>query len=559
MNYLVFLLQFAYVMGFNPDQYTHTKTMWKSNDEDIYKVHWSITGKFINLALEVKTLGWIGFGIAEQTSGTMGGSDIVQGFVKDGKPVFEDRFALSQLPGTNVFTAPITDKCQDWQLINGEETNGKTILELRRLIDTGDSQDRPILLNQPTKIIMAYGADDEDAFVQHSRKRRKASSIQFSGESVDSFKALKNNPLIRSFDFLGKWTVTTNKTLITNQNTDDGTTWGQYVDDATTYVNFMMDISSLLKDGDISIVGVEHVINEHTAEFVHHFGMGGMFWNGTAATSYMGIYGWAPGVEPMVLEKCGFRASSTDETAFNMLTLNTHYDNPEFKEGMEDNSGVRVYYTRKSLVDCGFMSVGQADAVKEENNYLPLGKSLYEYTGKSTSSIDWKVPEVTLLYSFLHMHLTGREMWTEHYRNGTSLGTISRIDFWDFNFQSVQKLLTGEVKFKKGDSLKTTCVFDTNQKTKFGLASQDEMCLDMYIYYPRIPELDYFFMYKNPYFFTDNMVKRHEQITDFTRAFGKVKDKCPSASLPKMSTASRCILNVSPFLVLVCIGIFFNF
>merc|ERR1719397_1326386 len=68
------------------------------------------------------TTGWVGFGIAEQTSGTMG---------------VRDRYVLSQRPGTrNSFEQPINDNCQDWKLIKGEEINGTTILELSRKIDT---------------------------------------------------------------------------------------------------------------------------------------------------------------------------------------------------------------------------------------------------------------------------------------------------------------------------------------------------------------------------------------------------------------------------------------
>lgn len=43
---------------------------WKSQSDEIF------------LALEVNTTGWIGFGIGEQTSGSMPGADMLIGLVK---------------------------------------------------------------------------------------------------------------------------------------------------------------------------------------------------------------------------------------------------------------------------------------------------------------------------------------------------------------------------------------------------------------------------------------------------------------------------------------------
>ena len=80
----------------------------------------------------------VGFGLGEPTSGSMPGSDIVTAYVKsDGKVEIQDRFAIG-------FAYPSEDTCNDWQLISGTESNGRTVIEVSRKLVTNDTQDRPI-------------------------------------------------------------------------------------------------------------------------------------------------------------------------------------------------------------------------------------------------------------------------------------------------------------------------------------------------------------------------------------------------------------------------------
>ena len=54
----------------------------------------------------------------------MPGSDIVTGHVdSNGKTAIVDRFAEG-------FYMPEPDTCQDWELVSGEESNGKTTIEV---------------------------------------------------------------------------------------------------------------------------------------------------------------------------------------------------------------------------------------------------------------------------------------------------------------------------------------------------------------------------------------------------------------------------------------------
>lgn len=46
---------------------------------DVYELYWKVLYDEIYIAMSVATPGWVAFGIAEQTSGSMPGSDIVSG------------------------------------------------------------------------------------------------------------------------------------------------------------------------------------------------------------------------------------------------------------------------------------------------------------------------------------------------------------------------------------------------------------------------------------------------------------------------------------------------
>jgi hypothetical protein len=95
---------------------------------------WTTNDDTIELALRVKTSGFIGFGIGEQTTGGMGGADIVTvAVLPNGTAVVTDRYSLGN-------ELPLADTCQDWKLVSASEANGVTTVELLRALKTGDPQ-----------------------------------------------------------------------------------------------------------------------------------------------------------------------------------------------------------------------------------------------------------------------------------------------------------------------------------------------------------------------------------------------------------------------------------
>ena len=89
-----------------------------------YNLYWNkpIDGE-ICMAVEVDTLGWVGLGFSP--NGGMVDSDIMMAWVIDGQVTISDRFAVSQ-------SLPVIDEQQDFELVEGYEEGGKTVIEFCR-------------------------------------------------------------------------------------------------------------------------------------------------------------------------------------------------------------------------------------------------------------------------------------------------------------------------------------------------------------------------------------------------------------------------------------------
>jgi len=87
-----------------------------------YKLYWTLDREnlLIHAGVEVKTAGWVGFGISPAG---MQGSDIMIGWVKDGQAYFADRFAFAK-------ALPPPDQYQDlFDVTAGEYTTSQGLTE----------------------------------------------------------------------------------------------------------------------------------------------------------------------------------------------------------------------------------------------------------------------------------------------------------------------------------------------------------------------------------------------------------------------------------------------
>jgi len=187
---LAVLLIFALgVSAFDPTVYRNSRMLSES-----YTLYWNVDPvetETITIAMQVKTTGWVGFGLGEPTSGSMPGADIIVGMVRDGKAEITDRHAIDKI-------MPIVDDCQDWVLINGEENDGVTIIEASRKLNTKDNQDRPVM-GGSVRIVYAYAATGLDVFDYHGPNRHGTAQVLFGANLPDPLSLLKNDPDISFF------------------------------------------------------------------------------------------------------------------------------------------------------------------------------------------------------------------------------------------------------------------------------------------------------------------------------------------------------------------------
>lgn len=91
----------------------------------------------------------------------MAGADIVTCYF-DRKAVVEDRhvnWASFRLGGTPAFFPSLDARESDWEALSVSETGGFTSCLLRRLLNTGDADDR-VVRPGTNRIIFAHGPSD---------------------------------------------------------------------------------------------------------------------------------------------------------------------------------------------------------------------------------------------------------------------------------------------------------------------------------------------------------------------------------------------------------------
>lgn len=96
-------------------------------------IFWNINGDTIHLAVAVRADGWVGFGISE--AGGMIGADMALYQVTQPSELIDAHVVDSR-------SMPMKDECQNWNLKRvTNNSDGWIIVEMSRLLDTGDAQD----------------------------------------------------------------------------------------------------------------------------------------------------------------------------------------------------------------------------------------------------------------------------------------------------------------------------------------------------------------------------------------------------------------------------------
>jgi hypothetical protein len=156
------------------------------------------------------------------------------------------------------------------------------------------------------------------------------------------------------------------------------------------------------------------------------------------------------------------------------IILQAHYDNVT-QAGTMDQSGFRLTMTDATgLLDAGMLWSGYIFLA-------PLNGSMASRSGSCRLNSSF-----TMFSDFPHMHQLGSRITLDVKRAGQSTWTtLAVVDPWGFQDQPNVAIDPGQQQFSPGDTLRTTCVWDTQgQSVSFGEASSDEMCFNFVYHYP---------------------------------------------------------------------------
>ncbi|XP_023242130.1 DBH-like monooxygenase protein 1 homolog [Centruroides sculpturatus] len=391
-----------------------------------YEVWWSVEGEWVTFQVEVATRGWIGFGISP--NGGMASSDLVIGWVNNGKAWFHDRHAEGNYQ-------PIIDDHQDWELLWCCENDTHTSIRFKRMLITCDDQDL-FITNDTTRFIYAYHSDDPtkpDTVMYHGANRRGTVSVMI------NYKLDK--PIhYESPEDIEYWDVTSPNILLPE-------------DKNTTYYCTLLRRPNL--DKQHHIIKVAPLIQPGNEKFVHHIILYECMINEEAISPFKdGTYyecydddgilkfpycltasiGWAVGGEGMYFpENVGIPIGMSNVVWY---LLQIHYDNPEFARGIVDSSGLRISYTPKlRQYDGSMLTVG---SLWYPCVFVPPNQKEFIISGHGhPSCLRQGIPPegIKIFSSLLHSHLIAKKITVRHFRNNEELPPLDVDKYYDFNYQ----------------------------------------------------------------------------------------------------------------------------
>ena len=221
-----------------------------------------------------------------------------------------------------------------------------------------------------------------------------------------------------------------------------------------------------------------------------------------------------PGQEPVVFpDGVGFAVGGDDadgdDLAVRRVVLEVHYDGADAMKGRADFSGLRLWATKdwerdaKSRV--GLLSVADPFARLPQN--LPADAADARYTTHCPPGCTSTFAEPLRVFaSMTHAHLRARHVLTSVGTPDPATGLVpegdgpstsgwrvvvdAKDDAGAFSHDR-QKFEPAEFSIQPGDALRTECRYDTRgaaSSIPFGPATSQEMCMQVFLYYPKQPE-----------------------------------------------------------------------
>jgi hypothetical protein len=494
----------------------NTLDVFKNGD---YIFNWSIdeTDLTIKVDLDVKTTGWVGFGLSKE--GQMSNSDTVMCYysTSQSKAVCVDGWADSR-------NAPPSDESlggvDNLSEVSGSVADGTTKISFTRKLDTGDSKDLAIEKGKEMNVIFSYREDgspetEEGKFLQHSDYSSK--KIVLYGEDSTSDSSIETN------------------------NED---TWAMEIKydsyevpaDMTTYTCKFYDLNTLVskqtnKEDNVTYhaIRIEPIVENEN--LVHHMILYGCntdqvelpsdYFSCPSMPIGCDIFSWAwtPGTATLNLpEEAGIVWGTYDTSR---ILLQIHYNNEENIEDVRDSSGAKIYYTTQlRKYDSGVMILGKP----HKTFGIPAGKAAYEIQGECRSSCTTKLTDSIKVFAYMfHGHELMRKISTSFEKpDGTADFTWTENNY-SFAHQTIY-ILDEPVELNKGFKATTICTYNTESKTevtKSGETTDEEMCYNFVQYYPRENGIRSCMEFQN-----NDFCKTNEQIdrvlSEFTQSISKL-------------------------------------
>ncbi|RCN38549.1 copper type II ascorbate-dependent monooxygenase domain protein [Ancylostoma caninum] len=112
--------------------------------------------------------------------------------------------------------------------------------------------------------------------------------------------------------------------------------------------------------------------------------------------------------------------------------------------------------------DAGIMEIG---LIYSDANSIPPGQTAFPLTGHCVADCTSKLPSggIRVFGSQLHAHLSGRKIFTSHYRHGVKIAEINRDNHYSPHWQHIV-FIRPYIHVMPGDVLSTTCVYETLNK-----------------------------------------------------------------------------------------------
>ncbi len=420
--------------------------------------------------------GWVAIGFSE--TGGMRGADVLY-FTTLSKTVI-DAHILDYL------AHPITDSRQDWVLndyfISDEHESDDdgymyVIFEASRKLDTNDIYDRPIVDDTSIyvadhRVIGAWGSSQYVGYHGNNRVRTSlqlySSSDSTGGLNYETFKEEMTNRSENSVKLgLSNYAIPTRRTTYYEEcfSADDLTEKGFFSDDSPTQY----------------VVGYEFIIDPETVKYMHHILIFGSY---GGCSNFAPVFTWTPGEEFSYFpDDAGMKFSING--GIKSLNIQYHVDNADGDSGKVDSgSGIRLYFSSVPVSnEIGAMLIGDP-TVGLTGNSVGNGLTKYSFECPSSCTQSHLNQDITIVQEQLHMHSYGERIVNQVHRDGEIIHE-SHIDYWDFDQTGTPAPQNEPYLVKKGDSFKTICYYNSDSNTKFGLGSEDEMCMVLILYFPK--------------------------------------------------------------------------